>query len=152
MDRENIRAYVNWYCRLRDVQYAAYDEYARRFGLTTNELFVLDIIWFAAEGCSQTDISKRMSTSKQTISAIIKKFMRMGYVTLSESESDRRNKIVRLTDSGMEYARRIIVPAAEAEIDAMGELSEKEIETLVHLTDKLSFNMKNHFENAREPR
>lgn len=152
MDRENIRAYVNWYCRLRDVQYAAYEEYARRFGLTTNELFVLDIIWFAAEGCSQTDISKRMSTSKQTISAIIKKFMRMGYVTLSESESDRRNKIVRLTDSGMEYARRIIVPAAEAEIDAMGELSEKEIETLVHLTDKLSFNMKNHFENAREPR
>ncbi len=152
MDRENIRAYVNWYCRLRDVQYAAYEEYARRFGLTTNELFVLDIIWFAAEGCSQTDISKRMSTSKQTISAIIKKFMRMGYVTLSESESDRRNKIVRLTDSGMEYARRIIIPAAEAEIDAMGELSEKEIETLVHLTDKLSFNMKNHFENAREPR
>ena len=50
MEREKVRSYVNRYCHLRDVQYAAYTNYARRFGLTTNELFVLDIIWFCAGG------------------------------------------------------------------------------------------------------
>ena len=29
MEREEVRAYVNQYCHLRDVQYAAYELYAR---------------------------------------------------------------------------------------------------------------------------
>ena len=92
MEREKVRSYVNRYCHLRDVQYAAYTNYARRFGLTTNELFVLDIIWFAPEGCTQAEICTRMSATKQTISAIIKKFMQLGYLTLTEAPEDRRQK------------------------------------------------------------
>ena len=47
MDREKVREQVNKYCRLRDVQYAAYTQCARKHNLTTNELFVLDLIWFS---------------------------------------------------------------------------------------------------------
>lgn len=50
MEREEVRALVNQYCHLRDVQYGAYTVYARRHGLTTHELFVLDIVWFAPDG------------------------------------------------------------------------------------------------------
>ena len=123
MKREQVRRYVNQYCRLRDVQYAAYELYARKHHLTAKELFVLDIIWFAAEGCLQTDICQRLSATKQTISAIVKKFQKRGYISLTESEADRRNKIIHFTSAGIEYAKKIIPPAANAEIDAMGELS-----------------------------
>ena len=116
MERETVRANVNWYCRLRDVQYGAYESYARRHGLTTKELFVLDIIWFSPDGCSQTEICARMSATKQTVSAIVKKFIGMGYMELTESEQDRRNKTIHLTDEGREYVGRIILPAAEAEV------------------------------------
>ena len=83
MNREEVRGYVNQYCELRDVQYAAYEMYARRHNLTARELFVLDIIWFAPDGCLQSDICKRLSATKQTISAIIKKFLKQGYVSLT---------------------------------------------------------------------
>lgn len=150
MNREEVRAYVNKYCILRDVQYAAYELYARKHNLTAKELFVLDLIWFAPDGCLQSEISERLSATKQTISAIIKKFLNQGYVSLTESETDRRNKIVRLTNAGIEYTRKIIPPAAEAEIDAMAELSEKDIAELVRLTTLFSHCMKNRFDGIKE--
>ena len=138
MEREEVRRYVNEYCHLRDVQTAAYELYARKHGLTAKELFVLDIIWFAPDGCLQSDISERLSATKQTVSAIIKKFWKQGYISLTESETDRRNKIVRFTEAGMEYTRKIIPPAANAEIDAMAELDRKDIAELVRITTLFS--------------
>lgn len=150
MNREEVRAYVNQYCSLRDVQYAAYELYARKHSLTAKELFVLDIIWFSPDGCLQTEICERLSATKQTISAIIKKFLKKGYVTLTESETDRRNKIIRFTSEGVEYAREIIPPAANAEIDAMAEMSGEDIAELVRLTTIFSRHMKEKFEGIEE--
>lgn len=150
MDDQEIRTYVNQYCRLRDVQFAAYEMYARRHGLTAKELFVLDIIWFSPGGCLQSDICERLSATKQTVSAIIKKFLKQGYVSLTESETDRRNKIVRFTDAGAAYAQKIIVPAARAEIDAMAELPGADIAELVRLTTLFSHHMQQKFERIQE--
>ena len=41
---------VNEYCRLRDRQNAVYANCAKANELTVNELFVLDILWFANDG------------------------------------------------------------------------------------------------------
>ena len=149
MNREEVRGYVNQYCELRDVQYAAYELYARKHGLTAKELFVLDIIWFAPDGCLQSDICERLSATKQTVSAIIKKFLKQGYVSLTESETDRRNKIVRFTKAGIEYTQKIIPPAAHAEIDAMSELSGEDISELVRLTTLFSRCMREKFESIQ---
>ncbi len=150
MEREQVRNFVNQYCRLRDIQFAAYELYARKFGLTAKELFVLDIIWFAPEGCLQSEISERLSATKQTVSAIIKKFWKLGYLTMTESETDRRNKIVRFTEEGREYAGKIIPPAASAEIDAMAELDGKDIAELVRLTTLFSEQMRTKFQAIKE--
>lgn len=150
MERESVRAYVNEYCKLRDIQFAAYELYARKYNLTAKELFVLDIIWFTPDGCLQSEICERLSATKQTISAIIKKFWKQGYLSLTESETDRRNKIICFTDEGKEYAKKIIPPAANAEIDAIAELSDKDIAELVRLTTLFSNIMKNKFEEVEE--
>lgn len=150
MKREKVRKNVNKYCKLRDIQFAAYELYARKHGLTSKELFVLDIIWFAPEGCLQSEICERLSATKQTISAIIKKFRKLGYISLIESETDRRNKIVRFTDTGIKYVEKIIPPAAKAEIDAMAELSGKDIEELVRLTTLFSNKMAEKFAKLQE--
>ena len=150
MGREEVRAYVNEYCKLRDVQFAAYELYARKHNLTAKELFVLDLIWFAEDGCLQSEICERLSATKQTISAIIKKFWKLGYLSLTEAETDRRNKIVRFTETGREYVKNIIPPAAKAEIDAMAELTEKDIAELVRLTAIFSNHMKEKFHEIKE--
>lgn len=151
MNREKIRTYVNQYCHLRDVQYAAYTQCARKHNLTTNELFVLDLIWFAPEGCSQSYIVERLSATKQTVSAIVKKFIKLGYVTLSEAPDDKRNKIINFTDKGYAYTKKIIPPAADAEIDAMTELAAREdIAELVRLTTLFSNLMKKKFDEIEK--
>ena len=68
---KEINDFVNSYCRLRDRQTAVYHRCAKMHGLTVNELFVLDILWFAPNGCTQKEISDRLSSNKQTINAII---------------------------------------------------------------------------------
>ena len=150
MHWEEVRKYVNQYCELRDLQFSAYELYARKHNLTAKELFVLDIIWFAPDGCMQTDICERLSATKQTVSAIVKKFLKKGYITLSESTTDRRNKIIRLTDAGIAYTKKIIPPAANAEIAAMAELPEEEIPELVRLTTLFSRCMKKKFDETQE--
>lgn len=150
MDREEVRTYVNQYCKLRDVQFAAYELYARKHNLSAKELFVLDLIWFAPDGCMQAEICERLSATKQTVSAIIKKFLKQGYVSLTESVTDRRNKIIRLTDAGIAYTEKIIPPAAKAEIDAMAELSGEDMAELVRLTTIFSQQMKDRFEEMKE--
>ncbi len=150
MDREEVRACVNQYCLLRDIQYAAYELHARKHNLTSKELFVLDIIWFAQDGCLQSEICERLSATKQTVSAIIKKFWKSGYLSLTEAENDRRNKIVRFTDAGREYTKNIIPPAASAEIDAMAELDEKDIVEMIRITTIFSNHMKQKFSEIKE--
>lgn len=149
MEWEKVRAYVNEYCKLRDIQFSSYELYARKHSLTAKELFVLDIIWFAPDGCLQSDICERLSATKQTVSAIIKKFLKLGYLSLTEAENDRRNKIVRFTETGIKYAEQIIPPAAKAEIDAMCELSETDIAELVRITTLFSKQMKCKFDEIK---
>lgn len=145
MNREKVRNYVNQYCKLRDIQFAAYELYARKYNLTAKELFVLDIIWFAPDGCLQSEICERLSATKQTVSAIIKKFWKLGYLSLTESKTDRRNKVIRFTEAGIDYTKEIIPPAANAEIDAMAELSEGDISELIRITTLFSEQMEKKF-------
>ena len=136
---------VNEYCRLRDRQHAVYANCAKANELTVNELFVLDILWFASGGITQTEIIERLSANKQTISAVITRFLKNGYITLVEKDSDRRNKVIRFTEKGKNYAEKIIPPAADAENMAMADLSEEEMKELVRLTIKFTENMEKRF-------
>lgn len=46
VEEKQITDMRNLYCRLLDQQFAVYTRFAKRYNLTANELFVLDIIWF----------------------------------------------------------------------------------------------------------
>ena len=84
------------------------------------------------------------------MSAIIKKFWKSGYLSLTEAQTDRRNKIIRFTEEGRAYTEKIIPPAAKAENEAMAELDEKDIAELVRLTTLFSDCMKKKFNEIKE--
>lgn len=147
---KSINQLLNDYCKLRDRQYAVYDKCAKINGLTINELFVLDILWFSNNGETQKTISERMSVNKQTINSIINKLEKQKFVKFIEVEKDKRNKLVCLTDSGKEYAKDIIPPAAKADNLAMAELGLTKAQELVKLTTELTENMEKHFKSIKE--
>ena len=130
---------------MRDRQHAVYSKCAKQHDLTTNELFVLDILWFAPDGCTQTEICERLSANKQTIAAIVTRFWKKGYLILEEVAEDRRNKRIRFTEAGRAYAGAIIPPAANAENLAMAELGAENLTELVDLTTRLTENMEKYF-------
>ena len=147
---KEINDFVNAYCRLRDRQTATYDRCAKMHGLTVNELFVLDILWFAQNGCTQSEISDRMSVNKQTINAIITRFDKQGFISYAEVKEDRRNKRIFLTDSGKEYTKNIIPPAADAENLAMADMPIEKVAELVKLTTIFTENMERRFADIKE--
>ncbi len=147
---KSINQLLNDYCKLRDRQYAVYDKCAKINGLTINELFVLDILWFSNNGETQKTISERMSVNKQTINSIINKLEKQKFVKFIEVEKDKRNKLVCLTDSGKEYAKDIIPPAAKADNLAMAELGLTKAQELVKLTTEFTENMEKYFKSIKE--
>ncbi len=143
---KEINELVNSYCKLRDRQYAVYHKCARQNNLSTNELFVLDILWFAKNGTTQKEICERLSANKQTIASIVNKFYNKGYVEYFEVKEDRRNKLIKFTESGLKYAKQIIPPAANAENLAMANLGIENIKQLVKLTTCFAENMEIEFD------
>lgn len=147
---KEINDFVNAYCKLRDRQIAVYDRCAKMYNLTVNELFVLDILWFAPNGCTQKEICDRMSANKQTINAIITRFDKQGFISYTEVKEDRRNKRIGLTERGKSYAKDIIPPAADAENLAMADMPLDRVAELVKLTTVFTENMERRFADIKE--
>ncbi|MTV81520.1 MarR family winged helix-turn-helix transcriptional regulator [Secundilactobacillus folii] len=152
MKRDDIHRYTEEYRKLRDAQFSVFTMYAKEHDLTTKELFVLYILWFSPNGRQQSQIRERLSATKQTISSIIKKLRHEGLAEITESQADHRQKLVRLTPEGSRFTKPIIVPAAEAEIEAMAELSEKDVMELVRITSLFSNNLKKQFHAVNKKR
>ncbi len=105
--------YENWF----RVNYA-YTNWALRHGTSENMIFVLYEISVAGEGCTQQKLCKRLLLPKQTISFLLAKLEKQGFLYREENPKDRRNKLVFLTESGEEYAKDILRKLEEAEIKA----------------------------------
>lgn len=134
MNQSEVYQNVVRYVRLRDTQFDVYVRYAKRFGIPVKSLFVLNALYDTPEGCNQMEICLKAYSSKQTVSAIIKGYLKRGYVELTELPRDRRNKLVRLTDAGRRYAEAIVPPLTHAETAAMARLTPEQQSMLVELT------------------
>ena len=119
-----------------------YNEYAKSVGLTLPSLKVLSIL-HREVSCTQKYITQLTYLPKQTVNTIIKGFNKQGIVTEPiESNSDKRNKDISLTEEGKKYAEKIISKAQEAEYRALEKLGEEKrtlmVEAIVFYTKSLS--------------
>lgn len=108
-----------------------FDEYARAVGLTSMSLTVLGIIYDNPEECTQKLICEQSQFTKQSVNMIIKSFLKHGYVELVEMKTDRRNKQVKLSESGAEYAEKIVGRLCEVEADVMKKITDEQREALI---------------------
>lgn len=129
------------YCKFRDEQFALYDEYAKRNGLLMNTLLVLNVLYYVKEGMTQKEICQRTFNSKQTVNLIIKNLLKDNYVELKEDTSDKRNKLVVMTNEGKMYAKVPVTHITWAEDKAMSMFSEEEQELLIRLSRKFTQNL-----------
>lgn len=136
-DKKN--AYL--YCKFRDEQLALYDEYAKRHGMLMKTLLVVNVLFYARDGMTQTEICKRTFQSKQTVNLIIKNLLSDRYVTVAEAPGNKRNKIVRMTEAGKAYCEKVVRHITWAEDTAMSMFSAEEQKQFIDLSRTFTKNL-----------
>ena len=136
-DRKN--AYL--YCRFRDEQLALYDEYAKRHGMLMKTLLVVNVLFYATDGLTQTEICRRTFQSKQTVNLIVKNLLSESYVTVTEMPENKRNKIVRMTEAGREKNEKAVRHNTWAEDTAMSMFTPEEQKQLIDLSRTFTKNL-----------
>ena len=136
-DRKN--AYL--YCKFRDEQFALYDEYAKKHGMLMKTLLVLNVLFYAKEGVTQTEICRRTFLSKQTVNLIIKNLSADGYVTVTEVRENKRSKLVQMTEAGRSYCEKVVRHITWAEDTAMSMFTPEEQKQLIDLSRTFTKNL-----------
>lgn len=140
MDKEAKRnAYL--YCKFRDEQFSLYDEYAKRHGMMMKTLLVVNVLFYAQDGMTPTEICRRTFQSKQTVSLIVKNLLAQNYVAVAESPENRRNKIVRMTEDGRAWCGKVVRHITQAEDTAMSMFTPEEQQMLVGLSRTFTKNL-----------
>ena len=110
-----------WDC-WRDVS-VAYGTFAKKMGVDTSELYVVDALWDEPEGLSQRSICEVCDMGKQTISAICKRLAARDVVVAHAGQVDKRERIMALTDEGREQWRLPVESMRELELKAAAAIS-----------------------------
>lgn len=122
-----------------------YRDVAASFGISESAFSILYAIFLAGEkGISQRDICVQMCIGKQTVNSSIHKLEREGVVVL-KSGPGRRGLLAHLTPVGLELAERTIVPMVEAELAALRELDDRELELSLLLGRRYTDALRSHF-------
>lgn len=133
------------YCKFRDEQFALYDEYAKRHGMLMKTLLVVNVLfyddYYDKGGVTQAEICQRTFQSKQTVNLIIRNLSDNGYVTVEERKENKREKLVRITESGKKYCEKVVRHITWAEDTAMSMFSQEEQKQLIDLSRTFTKNL-----------
>ena len=127
----------SWYTQWTLVD-RLYSEFAQRFGLSSNSMYILRVLEDNPGGCTERTISDILCLPKQTISTILKNFEKDGCIRLEQSEKDKRNKIIYLTSKGKDYIGKVSTALDEIEKKAFCSLSDKDRVSFTHVNEALT--------------
>ena len=108
-----------------------YSEFARACGLSDCAYWMLVDTSAAGGSVAVSRLTSEWFYSKQTINSAIKTLRARGLATLEFAEGSRKNKVVRLTEEGVQFAKRYALPAQKAEQQAFEAREQREIMRLV---------------------
>lgn len=117
---------------------AVLDNWIAKLGLTYNHFAVLYTLAKQPNGCTQKQIAEEWYLPKQTVFNICKEYREKRWIEFAESESDKRERILLLTEQGKHQVMPI-----KAKTDAMIEgafarFGAKKTEQLLKLMAELS--------------
>ncbi len=110
---------------------ALYGEMAKKSGLSGAAYWVLYYIWLLDGVCTQKDICKQWSFSKQTVNTALKSLERKALISVVRVESDRRSKRIMLTEDGERFSSKYIKIARQTEKIALQKMSDAERDAMI---------------------
>lgn len=118
--------YQSWF-KINEI----YHDWSRKHGIQDTTLFVLYVINESPTYCTQNHICDKLSLPKQTISLILSQLEKKGYILRELNPKDRRNKVVRFTQVGEQYANELLKKLKYSEIEAFSNMSQEQRQDMV---------------------
>lgn len=115
-----------------------YSEFSRACGLSDCAYWMLVDTSTAGGSIAVSRLTSEWFYSKQTINSAIKTLTARGFATLEFAEGSRKNKVVSLTEEGVQFAKRYALPAQKAEQQAFEALEPWEQREIMRLVGKFS--------------
>ena len=104
---------------------AVYEEFSRKLGYKGN---MMKLLYALNDGVphSQKEICEEWSIPKTTLNTLVKECEAKGYLVFHSIPGKRREKHIFLTDSGKEYAERVLEKIYRAEATAIEQIEDIE--------------------------
>jgi MarR family transcriptional regulator, organic hydroperoxide resistance regulator len=113
-----------------------YRDVSGRFGITGPQLWALKTIW-QADSLSQTELSEKMYLRPSTITGVVDRLEKKGYVFRDRNDVDRRVVKVRLTREGKTLVKKAPNPIQGKMIYGLRNLNKKELNSIHDSLQKL---------------
>ena len=130
--RKNAVIKVREIFRRVDIQYSLF---AKAMGINFTAICILECLSESDVPVTQKELSEKLVIPKQMVNTVIKSFWERGFVELKET-TDRRSKLVILTEEGKKYSVEIISPLQNVEYMAWGCFTDEEIKTFIGLIER----------------
>lgn len=101
----------------------------RTTGLTNAQLFLLRLL-AETESMSIGALAMRARTQQATVSIVVQRLVRGGYVTKERALDDARRSVIQLTAAGRKVVRRAPTPPTEQLVAAITALPPREVRAL----------------------
>lgn len=102
------------------------------------------------DNCTQKQICDSYMIPKQSVNNVICTLKKEGYLELTPDEKNRREKILKLTESGKKYAREIMGPLFELEEKAIQEMGKENIHVMTEMALCYGEILKKEMDHSRQ--
>ncbi|WP_434509781.1 MarR family winged helix-turn-helix transcriptional regulator [Desulfitobacterium sp. AusDCA] len=115
---EQINTYYDFWFRINDI----YRVWAQNHNTNETTVFILYVINTSTPYCTQNEIGNKLFLPKQTVSLALSGLEKKGYILREANPQDRRNKIVKFTEQGAQYANCILDELRTVELEAFSSI------------------------------
>lgn len=107
-----------------------YEKWAKRQSINS---YVSQIMYmlYASGINKQKDIVENYGFPKQTVNTVISELLKKEYILLEPDPTDRRSKMILLTDAGIKYAEELVTPLLKCEKNVLAEMGEERVKLLI---------------------
>lgn len=113
-----------------------YSSFAKLCGLSDSVFWIIYTVLEQPEPYTQTQLCNMWSFNRRTINTALKNLEAEGIIRFEALKQSRKNKQIFLTDKGLDFAKKTVIPFMETEKRAFGALEDEERKEFLRLTDK----------------
>jgi len=114
-----------------------YENNLSSYGITPVQFYVLSALW-EEEGLKFKELAGRLNIDGSTLTGILDRMEKGGFVERRDDPEDRRSLLVFLTDKSRKYGREMMHLAENLDREIRKQFAEKDFATFEQVLDRLA--------------